>query len=394
MIFSLEALEAQKGDCLILSWGKSASEVRHVVIDGGPDGVWESSLSKRLAQLRKTHGVPKGEALPIEMVMVSHIDDDHINGVLGLFTTLEDAQPATPYRIGTLWFNSFDDIIGNGPQELKSKLASLGAGVAAGKVASTAFGLGEGGRHSAAILASVGQGRDLRSKALGLRTLINAGFKGLVMTQNKPVIVPLADDLKLHIITPSLKRLTALNDEWEKDVAKHPSDARVAAFTDASIANLSSIVVVAEFGGKTMLLTGDARGDDILAGLTSAGFIDNPKKGKVHFDVLKMPHHGSNRNMTLDFLKRITADHYVISANGEHTNPDADTVEWIAQARAGDSYLIHFTNEKMIDPAKKNLDVGKAVKDVLSAHKIERQAVYRPDNALGLRVDLFDALKL
>lgn len=37
MIFSLEALEAQKGDCLILSWGKSASEVRHVVIDGGPD---------------------------------------------------------------------------------------------------------------------------------------------------------------------------------------------------------------------------------------------------------------------------------------------------------------------------------------------------------------------
>ena len=101
-----------------------------------------------------------------------------------------------------------------------------------------------------------------------------------------------------------------------------------------------------------MLLSGGARGDDILDGLTSAGFIDNPKKGKVHFDVLKMPHHGSNRNMTLDFLKRITADHYVISANGEHTNPDADTVEWIAQARAGDSYLIHFTTEKMIDPRK------------------------------------------
>ncbi|HEY3443094.1 MAG TPA: hypothetical protein VGK29_20210 [Paludibaculum sp.] len=394
MIFSLEALQAQKGDCLVLSWGKSASEVRHIVIDGGPDGIWEGSLSKRLAQLRKSHAVPKGEALTIEMVMVSHIDDDHINGVLGLFTALEDAQPAVPYRIGTLWFNSFDDIVGNGPQELKSKLASLSAGVAAGKVASAAFSSGERGRHSAAILASVGQGRDLRSKALGLKILVNAGFKGLVMTQTKPVTVPLADDLKLHVISPSLKRLTALNDEWEKDVAKHPSDAKVAAFTDNSVANLSSIVVVAEFGGKTMLLTGDARGDDILAGLTSAGFINNPKKGKVHFDVLKMPHHGSNRDMTLDFLQRITADHYVISANGENTNPDADTIEWIAEARQGDSYLIHLTNEKMVDPAKKNFDVGKAVKDVLSAHKIQKQALFRPDSALSLCVDLFDALKL
>lgn len=393
MIFSLEALQAQKGDCLVLSWGKSAGNVRHVVIDGGPDGVWESSLSQRLAQLRKSHNVPKSEPLPLEMVMVSHIDDDHINGVLGLFTALEDAQPAVPYRIGTLWFNSFDDIIGNGPKELKASLASLSSGVAAGKVASTSFGPGEQGRHSAAILASVGQGRQLRSKALGLKILVNAGFKGLVMAQNKPVTVPLADDMKFHLIAPSLKRLTALNDEWEKDVSKRPTDAQVAAFTDASIANLSSIVVLAEFGGKTMLLTGDARGDDILAGLTAAGFIDHPKKGKAHFDILKMPHHGSDRNMTLDFLKRITADHYVISANGENTNPDADTVEWIAQAREGESYRLYLTNEKMVDPVKK-VDVGQAVKKILTAHGIENQTTYRAPAALGVRVDLFDALKL
>ena len=38
--------------------------------------------------------------------------------------------------------------------------------------------------------------------------------------------------------------------------------------------------------------------------------------------------------------------------------------------------------------------MGKAVKEVLAAHKIEKQALYRKDNALGLRVDLFDALKL
>ena len=36
----------------------------------------------------------------------------------------------------------------------------------------------------------------------------------------------------------------------------------------------------------------------------------------MHVDVLKMPHHGSDRNMDRAFLERITADHYVFSGNG------------------------------------------------------------------------------
>ena len=392
MIFTLEALEAQKGDCLILSWGRTNEAVRHVVIDGGPGGVWTNSLAKRLDQLRKGHKLPKLEPLPIEMVMVSHIDDDHINGILDFFSAIEDAQPSVPYRVKTLWHNSFDDILNNGPEELRSRVASLGGTLAAGKVASAEFGEGEGGRHSAAIVASINQGRQLRAKADGLKILMNMGFKGLVMAQRHRVTFGLVDGLKFHVVAPSLERLSALQGEWEKHVAAHPAAAGVASFADQSIANLSSLVVVAEMDDRTMLLTGDARGDDILAGLASSGFIGDVRTGKAHFDVLKMPHHGSNRNMTLDFLQRITADHYVISANGEHDNPDADTVEWIAKARAGESFRLHLTNETMIEPNKKT-DVGAAIKAVIAQHGLEAQTQFRPAKDLGLRIDLFDALK-
>ncbi len=392
MIFTLEALEAQKGDCLVLSWGKTNEAVRHLVIDGGPGGVWASSLSKRLDQLRKNHKIPKLEPLPIEMVMVSHIDDDHINGVLEFLSMIEDVQPAVPYRVKTLWYNSFDDILSNGSEELRSRVASLGAEVAAGKVASALFGEGEGGRHSAAMLASIKQGRQLRAKAEGLKILMNMGFKGLVMSQQRRVTFALADGLKFHVVAPSLERLTALHGEWEKHVAAHPAAAGVASFADRSIANLSSIVVVAELDGRTMLLTGDARGDDILSGLASSGFIDDAKTGKAHFDVLKMPHHGSDRNMTFDFLQRITADHYVISANGEHDNPDTGTVEWIAKARAGESFRLHLTNETMIEPNKQT-DVGAAIKAVIAQHGLAAQTQFRPAQDLGVRIDLFDALK-
>lgn|GEM_PF-3464374 len=111
-----------------------------------------------------------------------------------------------------------------------------------------------------------------------------------------------------------------------------------AEYADTSVFNLSSIVILAESTGqggtmRRMLLTGDARGDHILEGLEAAKLL---KDRKCHVDLLKLPHHGSNRNLERDFFKSVTADHYVVSSNGERfDNPDQDTLEWLAEARKG-----------------------------------------------------------
>ena len=91
-----------------------------------------------------------------------------------------------------------------------------------------------------------------------------------------------------------------------------------------------------------MLLTGDARGDQILAGLELTGLL-KPHQS-MHVDVLKMPHHGSDRNMDRAFLERVTADHYVFSGNGQHGNPERATLEMLLAARGQTTrYVIHFT---------------------------------------------------
>jgi hypothetical protein len=109
--------------------------------------------------------------------------------------------------------------------------------------------------------------------------------------------------------------------------------------------NLSSIVVVAEAGGKSILLTGDARGDDILDGLEAEGLLK--KGGTVHFDVLKLPHHGSERNVETDFFRQVTADHYVISADGRDGNPEVATLQMISDARKdSDDFTVHLTNSE------------------------------------------------
>jgi glyoxylase-like metal-dependent hydrolase (beta-lactamase superfamily II) len=96
-IFSLEVLKARKGDCLLLHYG-TADEPALALIDGGPGGVYSKFLKPRLKQLREERGLDESEMLPIDLCMLSHIDDDHIHGLLQLTQELVDAQKSQDPR--------------------------------------------------------------------------------------------------------------------------------------------------------------------------------------------------------------------------------------------------------------------------------------------------------
>jgi len=84
-----------------------------------------------------------------------------------------------------------------------------------------------------------------------------------------------------------------------------------------------------EATGKRLLLTGDGLGNHLIDGLRQANLLSGD--GTLHVDTLKVPHHGSDRNVSKKFFKTVTADKYVISANGKDGNPDLDTLVWIVE---------------------------------------------------------------
>jgi len=45
--------------------------------------------------------------------------------------------------------------------------------------------------------------------------------------------------------------------------------------------------------------------------------------------VLKVPRHGSARNSSPDFFRRVTADVYVLCADGRNDNPHSDVLKWM-----------------------------------------------------------------
>jgi hypothetical protein len=339
----LEVLPADKGDCLLLH-GK---DDRLILIDGGPAGVYSDFLLPRLEALREERDLPDEEALVIELVVVSHVDDDHINGIIDLFEAMKDRKEAGDpplFRVNGLWHNSFDRILGN------DETGALGA--------STQFGAASMGpvieeaeegppTDAAKILASVKQGDDLKRLAEALDIPVNEQFGSkLIMTVPGETVAREVAGIELVVLGPRQPELVELQktfDEWleRQPFAERSEASLLASLDDKSSANLSSIVLLARDGEKTVLLTGDARSDKVMGGLKDCRLCGDGET--IEVGVLKMPHHGSIRNIDEDFVRRVTSRHYVFSGNGEHGNPDRETFEMLLKERPGAEMNFHLT---------------------------------------------------
>lgn len=378
MIFTLEAVRAAQGDALLLHYGPNDAPLL-AVIDGGPSGVYKRWLRPRLEALRASRD--PDAPLPLQLLAVSHIDGDHIQGVLDLLGQVarerDDGLDPT-FDVLALWHNSFEDVVGGtGPAAVPSAVEALSTGASA-----RAAGLSEPARL---VVASINQGRKLRDVAANLGLDVNSPFDGTVIAPRK---VDWGDGLRFEVVGPDEKRLEDLQKRWERHVRKaQPDEATVASYIDQSVYNLSSIVVIATYRRKKMLLTGDARGDDILAGLRGAGLL---KRAPLKVDILKLPHHGSDRNVETEFFRQIVADHYVVSADGTDDNPEIATLRMISEAREDDDFVLHLTNRE----GKK--DIGRRLSEFERQERRRGRRYeirYPRDDESGLKIDLLEPLR-
>jgi hypothetical protein len=368
MAFKFEVVKAKKGDCLLLHYGKADAPALSLV-DGGPPGVYPEFLEPRLAELR-AELVDDGQPLPLELVMVSHIDSDHIEGVLRLLKAIERArndQAAEPYEVGRLWHNGFKKLADDDDGTADAAKASLTGEEPKGE----------------AVLASVGQGEDTSAAAANLGIPRNEESKlGSLVLAGESRKLP--GGLELTVLGPSVERVEDLREKWAKEVKAKPEELVPAAVKE-TVYNLSSMIVVAEFDGKRILLTGDGVAEDIIAGLDQEGLLD--KDGRAHFDVLKMPHHGSDKNVKepADFLQRITADHYVLSGDGEHGNPEPQTLRMVAEARQGDAIDIWLTYREGEEDLTENVAT---FLEELEKSDSKAKVHFPKDGALSMTIEL------
>jgi beta-lactamase superfamily II metal-dependent hydrolase len=315
---SLRVIQADYGDCLILDY-RSDQRCYHFLIDGGPDGVYPNHLKPELQKVAQEGG-------RVDLMVLTHVDEDHVVGLVDLMSDIapKPGSKKKPFiNVDQLWFNTFQ-VDPDNQNAYNTFCASATTQALNGKISNSAY--------------SISQGDELEKSSVILGVPLNPNFpKSIVSldTAPRPVVW---DGLNLWVIGPSAQNLERYKQDWLKWFKKHTGNpfstgaAREAQQIDRSISNLSSIMLLAEIPNRSILLTGDGTGADILAGLAQSGRIK--KGGKLHVNVLKVQHHGSQRNASPEFFEKITADSYVISA-GKHKNdgnPDLETLVWIVKA--------------------------------------------------------------
>jgi beta-lactamase superfamily II metal-dependent hydrolase len=323
-VFTIEMMPAKQGDAIWIEYGTKES-TRRILIDGGPISAY-GNLEKKLKKLPESD---KG----VELVVISHVDTDHIEGIIRVLAAKREDWPIAPKDI---WFNGWEHI-----------------------VQSETLGGREGDFLSALI--------DKRAPSEW-----NKAFnkKAVVVEPGKQLPVKkLKDGMVLTLLSPFPKKLQNMADKWAKDVEKYklaPGDLEAAweqlvemkkyrvvdgvlggtddltkritnqLKTDQSIANGTSISFLAEFEGKSCLFLADAHADILCESIKKL----IPTGQKRLKDAVKMSHHGSKHNISENLMKLIDAKHYLISTDGSiHEHPDKPAIEAVIQWSAREPTL-------------------------------------------------------
>jgi beta-lactamase superfamily II metal-dependent hydrolase len=307
-MFTITALPASYGDCLWIEYGdKAAPNV--ILIDAGLSP--SKQLKCRLESLRKRGGF-------LELVVVTHVDADHIAGML---TLIDKEFYGVPVR--DLWFNSFRHLPGESFGEK--------------------------------------QGEKLTGLILTKKMPWNIAFdKGSIFVNDDTKYFPEVDlpgGAKIRLLSPDAAQLAKLKKNWidicgeadlyadldmqdkyfgERNLADGETCESEESFgiempvvdeladekfsEDDSVANGSSIAFTLCYESKHILCGADAYPSRLLRSLTALYGLPPFK-----FDVVKVPHHGSDNNISVDFIKAITCSHYLFSSNGARFKHPAKT---------------------------------------------------------------------
>lgn len=386
-MFSIEMLPAAHGDCLWIEYG-GGQQVDRILIDGGPAHAYPA-LRERMLHL------PPDERR-FELLVITHVDGDHIEGVVRL---LQDAE-ALRCRFERIGFN--------GREQLNRVFDPAGAPLGALQ-----------GELLGMLIADYEQRTGRHVWNADLPDALAAVDRG----SGRLPVVELPGNCRLTLLSPDHERLLELKDHWREELRKagiasgdeaalrrvlestrnlrplgdvlgaqdepmedrfempDPADRDLAGGpgdtlgrgegeagagapfgVDGSRANGSSIAVLLEYPKDDpqvrFLLAGDAWAPVLEAS------IDQLLDGRARLPItgFKLPHHGSVANISPSLLRKLGCRNYLVSTSGAvFRHPHARTVELLlAEHGAAGRPRLHFnylstTTGAWSDPADQKL---------------------------------------
>lgn len=373
-MLNIRMYQAGNGDAFLVVI--DAPEPCAILIDGGYPGTFRNFIRRDLEILA-------AKGLKLDLVLATHFDQDHITGLLEFFKQNGKADVPKIIQVRQVWHNSLRSVTAAPPQTPPT--------------------LNAGDKQILQAICQRGMPVPVRTKvpseisarhASSLAALLLGGGYDWNMSQGRSRIVEgmherFGDQLSIEVVGPPPERLDKLKARWlsamrklgftgavvggpefddayeflstyddlraavdlaPKQISSSTSDELSKAHEpDTSLANGSSIAVILHMMGAKLLFLGDAWAADIYAYLSQTYVCDRP----VLFDVIKISHHGSASNTSVDLLKLVDAPVYMVSTDGGgHGHPDFSVLKAIVDRPSAYQRRLYFSHST---PASRRL---------------------------------------
>lgn len=341
-MLKIKLFPAEYGECILVSVGEE--NPYNLLIDGGLAKTYKNFLSQEIKHI-------KASRLKINLMVCTHMDNDHIGGLVQILKN-ENSD-----FIQNIWYNGFLQVVSDKFYSQENKKYTDGDNEILDKIISQGTIPDE--EQEVGINDGISLGVLIEEKKIPLNTI--AGGQAICSELVKDRI-EISKDLSVIILGPSLENIIKIEEYWKNDMVSRNymfrvpdriklTEAfeyqieRIKAFyigervkisenedlvkyigdlneIDDSIVNGSSISFILEHEHRKNLFLGDTIIDEkVLKN------IENVVGFKYRFSAIKLPHHGSRYNITHDFIHRYTADEYYCMTNSrKYGHPDLEVL--------------------------------------------------------------------
>ena len=215
----LTAFQSDKGDCLLLT---NTADTARILVDGGVQGSYSAHVAAAMGKLRTAKK-------SLDVVYVSHIDEDHIGGVLKMLDDeaawrvkefqkknpkIKTPTVPRPPKIKEIWHNGFGEMLQKKAKPIVDALSAM-APVLAG---SDSAEIRRQALEQSDLVTSVGQAiqvsRRISPKQLNIPLNPRADGKLMMLRKNqKPLKI---GGLTITIIGPTDAHLDKLRSDWKQ----------------------------------------------------------------------------------------------------------------------------------------------------------------------------------
>lgn len=308
---NIRFLKAANGDSIFISFSDNKGRPRNILIDGGREKTYFDRV-RRDGPLKKTIENIKQKGENIDLLILSHIDNDHIEGFLKWF---EQDKNATDI-VGEVWFNSGESIAN---YLKKPRNEDLNLFIAYGSNVYT--GIDEGIEFQKYL-----QKNNLDRDGIIMKGLEWESFD-LKVNVLTPTYKQLEDLLELYQEETVDVRYTAAGNDWSKNLSDIIAEEEKPTFLfkqDRSKKNGSSITSLITYKDKSFLLLADSHPKEVCDALRDLGY---SKENPVKVEFMQVAHHGSKANNNKELFELVDTQNYIISTNSSgHGHPHKSVI--------------------------------------------------------------------